>query len=155
MITKELESQLNELGETVANIFKAEIKANGKVASGNLLNSIEYQVDIDSAAATVNILAADYFKYIVEGRKAGYPSDGDGKFLENLIDWVKAKGLETDDKAATRAAYAIRESIFKNGIPPVDLLKFAEEQIDKLVTELVIEELNKEVENYIDKIVQP
>jgi len=148
-----IENELNDIAEFIVEIFKAEIIAKGKVASGNLLNSVESVVTVGGSFASVDVFADKYFDYIVSGRKAGYPSGGDGSFLRALIEWVKAKGLETDNKAATSAAYAIRESIFKNGVPAVDLVTFAEQEIEKKVTSLLIEGLNKEFEKQLDKAI--
>jgi len=150
----ELKQQLDEIGNFIVEVFRAEIKANNKVASGNLLESIEYKVEFSEVAIKVQIFGANYFKYIVQGRKAGYPSGGDGSFLRNLIDWVRVRGLETDDKAVVSAAYAIRESIFQKGIPPVDLLEFAEQEIDKYVTQNLLDAINKDVERVLDDIIR-
>jgi len=153
MELNQLKDQLTEVGGFIVEIFKAEIKANNKVATGNLLDSIEYEVKFTPALIEVNVFGANYFKYIVTGRKAGRPSGGDGSFLRNLIQWVKAKGLETDNKRVVSAAYAIREAIFKRGIPPVDLLKFAEQEIEKKVTADLLEAINKDFERILDDII--
>jgi len=153
MTYKNVNDKLNDLGRLLVEIFKAQIRAQNKVASGNLLDSVEYQVEIGGNFSAVKVFAADYFRYIVEGRKAGYPSGGDGSFLRNLIEWVRVRGLESDDKAIRSAAYAIRESIFKNGIPPVDLLAFAQKEIEREVDQQFTEALNKDVQELLDRAI--
>jgi hypothetical protein len=41
--------------------------------------------------------------------------DGDGSMRLSIYQWVKAKGIETDDKAAMSAAFAISKRIHEKG----------------------------------------
>jgi len=86
------------VGAFMANILIAEIYAKGKVASGNLVKSVEFEVVNKGNKYVVDLLADRYIINVSEGRKAGYPNGGDGSFLKALIEWVKIKSIETEDK---------------------------------------------------------
>lgn len=154
MELKELEKELEIVGAFMANVLIAEIYAKGKVASGNLVKSVEFEVRQKGNNYVVDLLADRYITNVSEGRKPGYPNGGDGSFLKALIDWVKVKSIETEDKKAKAAAWAIRESIFKKGIPPTNIIEFAIEEIDKQVDAMVREALGKDIERHFDDMFQ-
>ena len=154
MELKELEKELEIVGAFMANILIAEIYAKGKVASGNLVKSVEFEVVNKGNKYVVDLLADRYIINVSEGRKAGYPNGGDGSFLKALIEWVKIKSIETEDKKVKAAAWAIREAIFKRGIPPTNIIEFAIEEIDKQVDAMVREALGKDIERHFDDMFQ-
>jgi hypothetical protein len=149
---KELETELNIVGAFMANILIAEIVAKGKVASGNLRDSVEYQITRTENSYQVDLLADRYINNVSDGRKKGYPSGGDGSFLKALIEWVKIKSIESDDKKAKAAAWAIRESIFQKGIPATNIIEFAIEQIDRQIDEMVTAALDKDIKNHFNEM---
>lgn len=153
MELKELQTELEIVGQFMANILVAEIVAKGKVATGGLRDSVEYKIVRTPNSYAVELYADSYIENVDKGRKAGYPSGGDGSFLRALIEWVKVKGIESDNKAAVRAAWAIRESIFKKGIPPTNIIEFAIEEIERNIDEMVIQALSKDIEDYFDNLI--
>jgi hypothetical protein len=149
---KELETELNIVGAFMANILIAEIVAKGKVASGNLRDSVEYQIARTENSYQVDLLADRYINNVSDGRKKGYPNGGDGSFLKALIEWVKIKSIESDDKKAKAAAWAIREAIFKRGIPATNIIEFAIEQIDRQIDEMVTAAIDKDIKNHFNEM---
>jgi hypothetical protein len=149
---KELETELNIVGAFMANILIAEIVAKGKVASGNLRDSVEYQIARTENSYQVDLLADRYINNVSDGRKKGYPNGGDGSFLKALIEWVKIKSIESDDKKAKAAAWAIREAIFKRGIPATNIIEFAIEQIDRQIDEMVTAALDRDIKNHFNEM---
>jgi hypothetical protein len=55
------------------------------------------------------------------------------------------KGKASSPEAAKRAAWAIREHIFKNGIPPVDLLQFVREQLANDINDEVKKAIREDI----------
>ena len=150
---KELETELKIVGAFMANILIAEIVAKGKVASGNLRDSVEYQIARTENSYQVDLLADRYINNVSDGRKKGYPkSKEDQGFLENLIKWVLIKGKASDDKSARAAAWAIRESIFQKGIPATNIIEFAIEQIDRQIDEMVTAAIDKDIKNHFNEM---
>jgi hypothetical protein len=149
---KELETELNIVGAFMANILIAEIVAKGKVASGQLRDSVEYVITRTENSYQVDLLADRYINNVSDGRKKGYPNGGDGSFLKALIEWVKIKSIESDDKKAKAAAWAIREAIFKRGIPATNIIEFAIEQIDRQIDEMVTAAIDKDIKNHFNEM---
>ena len=149
---KELETELNIVGAFMANILIAEIVAKGKVASGQLRDSVEYVITRTENSYQVDLLADRYINNVSDGRKAGYPNGGDGSFLKALIEWVKIKSIESDDKKAKAAAWAIREAIFKRGIPATNIIEFAIEQIDRQIDEMVTAAIDRDIKNHFNEM---
>jgi hypothetical protein len=149
---KELETELNIVGAFMANILIAEIVAKGKVASGQLRDSVEYVITKTENSYQVDLLADRYINNVSDGRKKGYPNGGDGSFLKALIEWVKIKSIESDDKKAKAAAWAIRESIFQKGIPATNIIEFAIEQIDRQIDEMVTAAIDRDIKNHFNEM---
>jgi hypothetical protein len=149
---KELQTELEIVGAFMANILIAEIVAKKKVASGQLRDSVEYVISRTENSYKVDLLADRYITNVSEGRKAGYPNGGDGSFLKALIEWVKIKGLESDDKKVKSAAWAIREAIFKRGIPATNIIEFAIEQIERQIDDMVTAALDKDIKNHFNQM---
>jgi len=148
-----LRKELEIVGAFMANVLIAELYAKGKVASGNLVDSVEFQIVEKDDRVVVDLLADRYIINVSQGRKAGYPSGGDGSFLKALIEWVKIKSIETEDKKVKAAAWAIREAIFKRGIPATNVIELAIEEIDKQVDAMVREAIFKDIKLHFDGVI--
>ena len=104
----------NEFGKDYVKIMVAMLRGNKpypKVASGSLVNSINYRLQDTANGINVILLANDYLKYVDQGRKPGtYPP------IQAIQRWVTIKGLPKE------AAWAIRTNIFKFGIKPTRVI---------------------------------
>ena len=104
----------NEFGKDYVKIMVALLKGNKpypKVASGSLINSINYRLQDTANGINVILLANDYLKYVDQGRKPGtYPP------IQAIKKWAAIKGLPQ------QAAWAIRTNIFKFGIKPTRVI---------------------------------
>lgn len=79
---------LEDIGKQVIKEMGDIIKSNNSVASGNLLNSLSYDVYVENGVWNLVIEYADYGKYIDKGRHPGrFPPKSD---IEN---WMRLKGI--------------------------------------------------------------
>lgn len=117
---------LNEYAQAWANAYKAELIAEGKRATGELINSVRGEVVIqnDTYSAVLNV--ADYYKYVEWGRKRG------GKMppISAILKWVQVKPVIARPNTLTgrvptqqQLAWAIAKSIQQNGIEPTYSLR--------------------------------
>lgn len=111
------------------------IKGRGnKIATGNLLDSFDYSVEIDANGMPVLLLTySDYFKYVNKGRKINVKRVP----LNVLLKWIKIKGIRGRDKRGrfiknTSFAYAIQTNIFKYGIRPTNIYDKALDTVENL-----------------------
>lgn len=134
------EAALDRIGKTWVKIMKQKIRSSKKVASGDLLNSIDYRVTRDSDGDPIlEISYLDYWKYVNDGRKARGDdrpiSAANGAVpIPALMKWISIKGIRGRNKKGRfisnlSLAFAIRSSIWKYGIKPANLF---DKSIDKL-----------------------
>lgn len=129
-IKSKFAQQLDAIGLEIANDFKNYLTKNSIKATGNLIDSIRYNInESTSANISLQIIASDYFEYIEAGRKPG-------KFvpIKPLSEWMKAKGIPEE------YLYPINYNIYKYGIKPKPIITNAiaenkQQIIDKLRTE--------------------
>lgn len=84
--------QLDKLRETlelyakdVRNLYQDKLIESNRIAAGDLLNSVEYKVDVNGSQYEVTLTLADYWKYVEFGTKPHFPP------TQALIDWIKIK----------------------------------------------------------------
>jgi hypothetical protein len=91
---------------------RAGIRPYPKVATGSLVNSINYRLRETATGIQIQLLSNDYLKYVDQGRRPGtYPP------IKAIQRWASVKGIPKE------AAWAIRQNIFKFGIKPTNVIK--------------------------------
>jgi hypothetical protein len=123
MADKIIDTKLaNEFGKDYVKILVGLLKGNKpypKVASGSLINSINYRLQDTAQGINVILLANDYLKYVDQGRRPGtYPP------IQAIQRWVAIKGIPK------QAAWAIRTNIYKFGIKPTNVIRKTKTIID-------------------------
>lgn len=85
-----IRARLLEAGKLITNQMKEIIKSKGAVASGKLINSIDYDVIVDDATGlwTLTIEYEDYGYFVDQGRNPGRfpPKDA-------IQNWMRLKGI--------------------------------------------------------------
>lgn len=121
----------NNWGAQVVAQAKANLRQKNKIATGDLLDSISYEVDPKGG---VTFYYEDYGEYVESGRKKGImPPVGP------LIQWAKIKGLEQfrDKKGRfisnEQRGWMIAMGIKKNGIKA---FPFYQDAIDQSMNDL-------------------
>lgn len=90
-----------------------------KVASGKLINSIDYRLKETTEGIQFQLLAENYLQYVDKGRRPGsYPP------IAPLKQWARIKGLPEG------LAYGAQKNIYKFGIKPTNVLKRAQFRIE-------------------------
>ncbi len=103
---------LNELGAELKQLLKENIVAEDGVATGDMLASIDYEVDELSDAIVLNLISTDYFKWWDQGTTEHWPPkyNREGKLL--LADWIEARGLETAESTGNRSLPTVEQLNF-------------------------------------------
>jgi hypothetical protein len=110
---------LNEFGKDYVKILIRLLKKERKVASGALINSIDYRLVETAKLIQYQLLSNDYLTYVDQGRRPGsYPN------MRAIADWVRIKGISKD------AIFPIARSIFKFGIEPTNVLSKTIQEIE-------------------------
>lgn len=107
------EKKMKEFGRDYVKILGRFLLSNrpfAKVASGALLNSLDYRLIED--ATQIQIVANDYLKYVDKGRRPGsYPP------IRAISKWASIKGIPQS------AVFPIARKIFKFGIKPTNVIQ--------------------------------
>lgn len=124
---------LDEWGEKILRAMEAILLKNGKRATGDLVQSLDYDIIFTNPGdATLIIEFADHGIYVHDGRRpgrkiAGRPGYDNVPPVEAIMEWAKAKGLRLE---STSDGWAIAVGIAKKGIKPVNFIKPYEKVIN-------------------------
>jgi hypothetical protein len=170
---------LKKFGELFTNYLKEEIKKKqfpygnpnqkglgDKVASGKLLDSISYDIEIASDGNPTLVLSyIDYFENVNLGRR----KEKKRVPITSILEWIKVRGLRGRNKKGQFIpnlgfAFAIQTNIYKFGIRPSNiydkgldgLLDFVDNPPPELADEwqdvfdMIAEDVNKFLEKTIN-----
>jgi len=115
------------------------LQQNNKIASSQLISSINYQYQVDVNTIKLLIQSEDYLEYVDKGRAPG-------KFVpvDKLREWIRIKGIPE------KALYPINYKIFKFGIKPLNFLESIRAQYDtKGKFGIIVKEYNKIIADYM------
>lgn len=108
------ENIFDVLGEDLVLRVVKLLRLKNKVATNNLVDSIEYIVGKNKGESTIKLLADYYFTYVNNGRLPGKFVPGD-----DLREWMSVKGIPKE------AYWPIQMKIKRNGIKATHILEEA------------------------------
>lgn len=141
---------LEEYGQAIRNEYQDNLIRADKVASGELLNSVEFEVVQNGTNFKVNLNLADYWKYIEEGTRPHFPP------ISALLDWIKVKPIlprpDDNGKIPTpkQLAFLIARKISEEGTEGSHSLQKAAQTINDQWREKIVEAFTKDVQGTMD-----
>jgi hypothetical protein len=120
----------------MANILRLE----DKVASGSLMNSLDYKVEKNNQGYSISIIGEKHFIYVDEGRRPG------GKMppIDKIQRWCSIRGIDK------RAAFPIAKSIAINGTKGIN---FTEKTIQNIQKSRKYNDFEDKVEGWIEDLI--
>jgi hypothetical protein len=109
-----------KIGKLIINELQKELIGQGHEATGNLVNSFEQRVIPIPDGMALEILMDDYGTYVNNGRKAG----GKKVPISVLVEWIERKAIVNGNREVKSLAFAIQQTIFKEGSPTAGSFKF-------------------------------
>lgn len=106
---------LNEYAIELRNAYQDSLIRNDRIASGELLNSVEYIINKDNVSISVSLRLADYWKYCEWDTKPHWPP------VNKMLEYVKIKPVIPDRKyngklpTEQQLAYLIGRKISQEG----------------------------------------
>lgn len=76
---------LEQYAQEVRNQYQDNLILNDRIASGDLLNSVEYQVVQNGMTYEVQLRLQDYWKYVEYGTKPHFPP------VDKILEWIMVK----------------------------------------------------------------
>lgn len=148
-----LTAVLNDYAVTARNEYQDNLIRAGKIATGDLLNSIDYEVTKGGYTFQVQLRLADYWKYVENGR----PANSKMPPFKVILKWIQDKPIyPARDKhgripSPNSLAYLIARKIAKRGIKPTSALGLACAKTNATFMERIQAALEKDVEGWAIK----
>jgi len=133
-----------ELGRVMKNALVDQLRASGKVSTGKLINSLQINVVPGIDGPVIELAGNSYYAVIEDGRKPGKYAP-----ISPLKQWIKAKGIESDEGKITARAYAISNSIKRKGIKATPLTDNTFNQSLPLFDRIIDDVMGRELDNYL------
>jgi len=145
ILLNDIKENVSKISDMILEEMKKEVLDQGHKDTGKLINSMRYDMIVQSNAIEVTFYYVFYGRFVNDGVKASkvrYP-------IKILIDWFKRKGLT--GKNATSAAWATRAKHKKEGIPTKKSVRFSSNGRRKGFQDQIIKTMPKKIEPIIDK----
>jgi len=102
----------DEIGQFIIDELAKELIKQDHKATGELIESIDYIIN-KGIFTEILIEMNDYGRYVNTGRKRGAKKVP----IQALVEWIKQRGIETNNKKVVGMAFAIQKTIEREGIP--------------------------------------
>lgn len=141
-----LTTVLQEYGKELVNKYQYNLLYSDRIATGELLNNIEYIIQKDNVSISVCIQIADYFKFIERDTKPHWPP------VDAIRNYVKAKPiLPRPDKKGKlptpeQLTYLIGQKISEEGTKGTHNFEKTSETLNAKYEKLIEEAITKDIE---------
>lgn len=148
-----LRDVLEEYAVAVRNLYQDNLVKSGRIASGDLLNSVECHVALDNQEFVVSLTLRDYWQYVEEDTKPHWPP------RDAILSWIQVKPVLPRPDAQGRIptpqslAFLIQRKIATEGTKGTHDLAKAVEEMNAQYRARIAEALGHDMEWYIRKIV--
>jgi len=136
-----------KVGKLIIASLQKELLGQGHKATGDLINSFEQRVIELPNSIVIEILMNEYGIYVNEGRKTG----GKKVPINVLVEWIERKAIASGDKDVKSMAFAIQNTIHKEGIPTKGSFKFSNNGRRKGFIDFVIDNELDQVYNELEQ----
>jgi hypothetical protein len=155
------DKDIRDLGQFIINELAKELIKQDHKATGKLISSLDYTINDALLGKELIITMNDYGKYVNTGRKRGAAKVP----IKALVEWIKQKGIETNNKKVLGMAFAIQKTIEKEGSPTRnsrakgkrtefvdDTLIRISAEINRRISDAVFKEFELTVDNFVRRI---
>lgn len=142
-----VQAVMEEMAIAIRNEYQDNLIRNDRIASGDLLNNIEYELTRGDFTYTIYVKMKDYWYYVENGRKAGkWPP------IQNILDWIKIKPVlprpNAEGKLPTpqQLAFLIARKIGEEGTEGTQDLRKATDTIWDTFEDRLYEAIDEDVD---------
>lgn len=144
---RNLKAQLEALGREYVAELARQLVSDDKVATGNLINSLDYEVLQVANGLILQILADDYLTFVDKGRKPGKRPP-----QKAIQKWVENRGIKIKGQSSKQTGFLIARSIGKKGIKPTNVIKKTQQALFNNVQTLISKGIQLDINEYIKNI---
>lgn len=142
-----VQAVMEEMAIAIRNEYQDNLIRNDRIASGDLLNNIEYEVTRGDFTYTIYVKMKDYWYYVENGRKAGkWPP------IDNILRWITVKPVlprpNAEGKLPTpqQLAFLIARKIGEEGTEGTQDLRKATDTIWDTFEDRLYEAIDEDVD---------
>ena len=142
-----VQAVMEEMAIAIRNEYQDNLIRNDRIASGDLLNNIEYEIIRGDFTYTIYVKMKDYWYYVENGRKAGkWPP------IDNILNWIKIKPVlprpNAEGKLPTpqQLAFLIARKIGEEGTEGTQDLRKATDTIWDTFEDRLYEAIDEDVD---------
>ena len=141
-----LEKVLEEYAIEVRNKYQDNLIISDSLASGKLLNSVEYIIEKDNIQISVSLKLEDYWKYVEYDTKPHFPP------VDKILEWIKVKPVLPDNRfgklpTPEQLAFLIGRKISLEGTTGTKDLHNAISDVNEAFLARIEEAISKDIEN--------
>ena len=145
-----LRSVLLDYAIALQNKYKDNLLLSDRVATGELVKSVQYKTDFKDKEFIIYLELEDYYKYVENGTKPHFPP------VNAILNWIKAKPVlptPINGKLPTpqQLAYLIGRKISEVGTEGSHDLEKSSKTISEEYEELILEALEKDINEDLDQ----
>ena len=145
MANDSIHQGLDVIGEFLVDQLVKTLDIQGHRATGELQNTMRYEVTSSGSAFDIVIYAQDYAKNVDKGTPKGVTVS-----IDALAKWVEVKGIATGEPQIKAIAFLIQRKIFREGTIQYREKKkgFIEVTLDanaKIIFQMVLDLFTKEI----------
>lgn len=161
-----LEGVLNDYGVAVRNLYQDKLIEKNNIATGDLLNKVEFEVKVDGSVYEVGLDLPFYYKYVEEGvmgqkeSRGGIHPNGGWKAYPALSEWIKVKPViprpMSNGKLPTQKqlAFLITRSYVERGTIPTHSLRDANKLVRKDFENKIINAFMEDIQGRLHTMLQ-
>lgn len=144
---------LEEYGQEVRNLYQDNLIKSGRIASGGLLNSVEYQVVVNGQGYEVQLRLEDYWKYVEYDTKPHFPP------LDKILRWIMVKPIlpRPNDRGEIptpkQLAYLIGRAISEHGTKGTHDMRDAIDEVNARYKDKLVIALHDDLETIMKVVV--
>ena len=142
-----VQAVMEEMAIAIRNEYQDNLIRNDRIASGDLLNNIEYEITRGDFTYTIYVKMKDYWYYVENGRKAGkWPP------IDNILNWITVKPVlprpNAEGKLPTpqQLAFLIARKIGEEGTEGTQDLRKATDTIWDTFEDRLYEAIDEDVD---------
>ena len=142
-----VQAVMEEMAIAIRNEYQDNLIRNDRIASGDLLNNIEYEVTRGDFTYTIYVKMKDYWYFVENGRKAGKMPP-----IDNILNWIKIKPVlprpNAEGKLPTpqQLAFLIARKIGEEGTEGTQDLRKATDTIWDTFEDRLYEAIDEDVD---------
>ena len=142
-----VQAVMEEMAIAIRNEYQDNLIRNDRIASGDLLNNIEYEITRGDFTYTIYVKMRDYWYYVENGRKAGKMPP-----IDNILNWIRVKPVlprpNAEGKLPTpqQLAFLIARKIGKEGTEGTQDLRKATDTIWDTFEDRLYEAIDEDVD---------